>query len=82
MSPLLKPAGARVKFRARVWISDTMSNITSCRNSQMFEEEELPVSPEPDAERPPPIGQDRDEPAAAALSQQEEADRSLNKVCR
>uniref|UniRef100_A0A8P4KFN8 Aprataxin and PNKP like factor n=1 Tax=Dicentrarchus labrax TaxID=13489 RepID=A0A8P4KFN8_DICLA len=60
-----------------------LSNIPSRRNSQMFEdEEELPVSPAPDVE--PPIGQDRGQtpPTPAAPSNQEVADRSLNKVCR
>ncbi|XP_035515570.1 aprataxin and PNK-like factor [Morone saxatilis] len=50
------------------------------RNSQMFEdEEELPVSPEPDVE--PPTGQDRGQtpPTPAAPSNQEDADRSQNK---
>lgn len=63
-----------------------LSNITLLRNSQVFEgeeeEEELPVSPRPDVETLPPIGRT---PPPAALSQQEEADRSphasLSKVC-
>ncbi|XP_041790342.1 aprataxin and PNK-like factor isoform X2 [Chelmon rostratus] len=58
------------------------------RNSQMFEEEELPVSPKSDVESSPRIGQGhgqtppREEPTPAAPSNQEEADRpnrSLNK---
>ncbi|XP_035855861.1 aprataxin and PNK-like factor [Sander lucioperca] len=54
------------------------------RNSQLFEEEEeLPVSPEPDVGPPPPVGPTppRNEPAPAALSDQEEADNGrLNKA--
>ncbi|XP_070837621.1 aprataxin and PNK-like factor [Chaetodon trifascialis] len=58
------------------------------RNSQVFEEEELPVSPKPDMDPLPPTGQGRgqtpplQEPTPAAPSNQEEADhpdRSLNK---
>lgn len=68
-----------------------MSFIYFCRNSQMFEEEEdLPVSPEPDVE---PTQAPADEEATLAApsnkdEEEEEAeeeanrpDRSLNKVC-
>lgn len=68
-----------------------LSNASSCRNSQMFEEEELPVSPKPDLKHTPPppsppVGDERaqtpppDKPVAAAPSQLGEAGRSFNKV--
>ncbi|XP_031732449.1 aprataxin and PNK-like factor isoform X2 [Anarrhichthys ocellatus] len=57
------------------------------RNSQMFEEEELPVDPEPDVEpdvepevqpHPPPVGQTPPPPAAPS-NQEEAVNRSLKK---
>lgn len=65
-------------------------SITSCSNSQEFEgeeKEEVPSPPEPDVEPDHPVRPDRErtpsheEPTFAALSNEEEEEGSLNKVC-